>query len=329
MVTRCLQASIFRSEPNLKYKPAYFCHQCKKISHNVETLLLVEDFASRSFCSDACIVQFFSPLINHYEKEEKEIRKSLTFNKESCLIFRENSYYIQKTLENPIEVWENISELGEKLYVYVARHEEEDFPFWMVMILYLYHKVPSFVFFQTVTNSPEVLDQYRRGHKIENIPEFFAKRFEEKKVTVEAVESESPATPKNNEVQVELTNEMMDQLEQKKSMLLAHLLSNRKESDINFENFYLYEKNVPLTIESPDEIYTYQDDEGDELLVYLRGFQEASVSFYFVVICNKLDVKTQSSEDEVIYPILAFPTLDATLAKLYCHGEKLSGGLKN
>lgn len=290
-------------------------------------MLLVEDFASKSFCSDACIVQFFTPLINYYEKEEKEIRKSLTFNKESCLIFRENSYYIQQTLEHPQEVWENVSELGEKNYVYIARHEDQDFPFWMVMILYLYHKVPSFVFFQTVTNSPELVEQYRRGQKIENIPEFLSQKAVDK--AKPSPEGEAPSTQNPNEVQVELTPEMVDQLEQKKSMLLAHLLSNRKESDIAFENYYLYEKNVPLTIESPDEIYTYQDDEGDELLVYMRGFQEGSVSFYFVVICNKLDVKTKSSEDEVIYPILAFPTLDAALAKLYCHGEKLSGGLKN
>lgn len=294
----------------------------------------MEDFANRSFCSDACIVQFFSPLINHYEKEEKEIRKSLSVNKESCSMFRENSFYIQKTLEHPHEVWENVSEIGEKLYVYITRHEEEDFPFWMVMILYLYHKVPSFVFFQTVTNTPELVNQYRRGNQIENLPEFFAKRLQSKSAEPGVVE-EAPANPNPNpnEVQVELTQEMMDQLEQKKSMLLAHLLSNRKESDITFENFYLYEKNVPTTIESPDEVYTYEDDEGDELLVYLRGFQESSVSYYFVVICDRLDVKGQhteeNSEDEIIYPILAFPTLDATLAKLYCHGEKLSGGLKN
>lgn len=316
----------------MKYPPVYFCHQCKKLSHNVETLLLVEDFANRSFCSDACIVQFFSPLINHYEKEEKEIRKSLTVSKESCLMFRENSFYIQKTLEQPQEVWENTSELGEKLYVYMARYEEEDFPFWMVMILYLYHKVPSFVFFQTVTNSAELMAQYRRGKQIENLPEFFAKRFDPNKPVASEAGGE-PVSQNQNEVQVELTQDMLDQLEQKKSMLLAHLLSNRKESDITFENFYLYEKNVPVTIESPDEVYTYQDDEGDELLVYLRGFQESSVSYYFVVICDRLDVKGQhteeNSDDEIIYPILAFPTLDAKLAKLYCHGEKLSGGLKN
>lgn len=287
----------------------------------MESVLIVEDFAMKSFCSDSCIVQFHAPLITHYEKEEKEIRKKHNTTRESCFVNKENPHYIQKTLENPKEIWEDINELGEKLYVLFARHEDKDFPFTMIVVTYLYQKVPSFVFFQTATNSEVIMEEYRRGTKIEDVKGFLQK---------DPGEEGEQETKSGNEVQVELPQEEVDSLERKKSALLAELLTRRTNADIPFENFYLYDPYIPSTIESPDEIFSYEDDEGDELFVYLKGHSQAGVSFYYIVICTKLEMnQKENSHEEVLFPILSFPTLDGKLTKLYCVGEKISGNLKN
>ncbi|MFZ4713597.1 MAG: hypothetical protein ACOYL6_07795 [Bacteriovoracaceae bacterium] len=276
----------------------------------------------KSFCSDGCIVQYHSQLITHYEKEEKDIRKFLTLNKEACFVFKENSHYIQKTLEKPQEIWEDVNELGEKVYFFFAHYDEKDFPFTMIIITYMYQKIPSFVFFQTVTNSEEILNEYRRGEKVSDIPKFFEKEHGE------AQESEKPRS--NNEVQVELTQVEMDSLERKKSSLLAELLQKRLPSDIPFENFYLYDVYIPSTIDVPDEVFSFDDEEGDELFVYLKGHAQGGVTFYYIVLCTKLNMNQKdNTQEEVLYPILSFPTLDGKLYRQYCRGEKISGNLKN
>jgi hypothetical protein len=300
----------------------YFCHHCKKITTNVESLLLIEDFAMKSFCSDGCIVQYHSPIISHYEKEEKEIRKKLNMMKESCFMFKENSHYIQKTLEKPQEVWEDVNELGEKVYFFFSTFDDKDFPFTMIIVTYLYQKIPSFVFFQTVSNSEDFIKEYQRGHKVEKLTEFFDKK--------DLNSEDKTKERKSNEVQVELTNDEMEGLERKKSALLADLLQKRLPSDIPFENFYIYDSYAASTIENPDEIYAFKDIEGDLIYVYLKGHIQSGISFYYIVLCTKILMnQKETSHEEVLYPILSFPTLDGKLSRPYCKGEKISGNLKN
>lgn len=270
-------------------------------------------------------MQFFTPIINYYEKEEKDLRKKLLLNKESCLMFKENGFYIKKTMESPQEIWEDINEVGERIYILISKFDDEDFPFWMIMICYLYEQVPSFVFFQTVSSSEDFLNEYRRGAKLDSSMQLGPKNIQE----VEGVEAkEEVEKDKDNQVQIELSQEMMTSLEQKKSVLLADLLTKRKPSDIPFETFHVYEGYVPSTIENPDEVYKDEDEDSDEYFVYLKGHQHAGVSFYHVVLGIKLDVN-QANNDDVIYPILSFPTLDGDLVKSYCQGEKVSGQLRN
>jgi hypothetical protein len=280
-------------------------------------MLLVEDFSRLTFCSDPCIQQFYNHLILYYEKEEKDFRKKLSLSKESCFIFKENQLYVQQTLEQPQEIFEVINDVGHKSYTFLRRFEDEDFPFFMIMKLFLYQKVPSFVFFQTVTNVSEVLDFYRVGEKVDNIEDFFQLTTREEK------------EPGPNEIQVEMPQKELDDLERKKSTLLADLLMKRSTTDIPFENFHLYEPFIPSTIDNPDEVYSFNDEEGDEILVYLKGHIQSGVSFYYIVLCKNLELDKQDQNQEVLFPILAFPTLDGKLTRYYCQGEKLSGNLKN
>lgn len=280
-------------------------------------MLLVEDFSRLTFCSDPCIQQFFQHLINYFEKEEKDFRKKISLSKEACFVFKENTLYVQQTLENPQEVYEDTNDVGQKFYTYIRRFEEEDFPFFMVMKLFLYQKVPSFVFFQTVTNVEEVLEFYRQGVKIENLEEFFQ------------LQSKIEKEPGPNEIQIEMPQKEMDDLERKKSALLADLLIRRSNTDIPFENFHLYEPYVASTIENPDEVFTFEDEEGDDLLVYIKGHSQSNVSFFYIVLCKNLEIPQKDISQDVLYPILAFPTLDGKLTRHYCQGEKLSGNLKN
>jgi len=60
-----------------KTEPIYFCNQCKKIITALEDLLFVEDGVSRGFCSEKCIEQFFMPIVQYFEKMEKNLRSLL------------------------------------------------------------------------------------------------------------------------------------------------------------------------------------------------------------------------------------------------------------
>ena len=115
-------------------------------------------------------------------------------------------------------------------------------------------------------------------------------------------------------------------VEQKKSILLAELLENRRPEDIPFEKFHLYDHFIGPTLEHPDQIFKTKDEDGDELLVHRKNIKGHPVEFAYLVIAVLVE---KANGRPSIVPIISFPTIDNNLATAYCQGVLVNRFLPN
>ncbi len=306
--------------PIVARKPFYFCFNCKKIVHSLEDLYVVEESLKRTFCSDGCVVQFFSSVIAFLEQEEKGLRAQLNLSKEECLKYLDEKEFVDKTLMTPDEIWVDINDMGEEHYYLIKKFTQDSDEFHMIITCFFYKGTPSFVFFQTVTSNEKLLKQYKVGQELKehNLGSPLAN---DQQPTKSAIAGDIVDNIIND---LPLDAGELQAIELKKSIYLAKLLEHRKSSDIDFEHFPLYDKFFPNTIEFPDEVYEGTDDDDDNVKTYIKFHQESGVMFYYVAICMSLE-----QENEIILPILAFPTLDPKLLEKYQIGEKTAGTVLN
>lgn len=79
-------------------------------------------------------------------------------------------------------------------------------------------------------------------------------------------------------------------------------------------------------MDNPDEIFEEKDREGDKLFYYLKTFVDNRLGNFFYVV---ISMKNKDANEEVLYPIISFPTNDYNLFNQYRHGDKKLGVIKN
>ncbi len=272
-----------------------------------DTLMLVEEEASRCFCSEDCIMGFYGPRNDYFDLNAQRIRAELKLpEKDKLLQYKNSEEKIKQTLEEPDEVWEQENEVGEVYYTHLKEFKVGTSSFWMIIICFHFQEEPSYIFLTEVTNSKELVNYYRSEE------EFSLIQYE--------ADNEPP--------ELEIPTEILESVELKKSNFLALLLQSRDESDIEYEKFFLYEKNTVTTLEDPDEIFKHRDEENDTLLTYVKSFPEDNGNFFYIVVCMKVDLDS-SADDDVLIPIISFPSTDPNLYMKYATGERISGNIKN
>lgn len=284
-------------------RPLYYCSECKTVVSDLDRLLFIEAETTKGFCSEKCIEDFYNPLIAHFEKCEKKIREELSLSHEVIRSSLDDKELIEAVIASPNEVWENRNELKECLYTYI-RHFED---YSAVVIATVYNEEASFVFFRTLTKSKALLDEFRSSDKTQRqaLPAEEEREFSEEDMA------------------------FMQELENKKSRLLADLLVKRKDHDIPFEEFSDYESCFQDCLETPDEIFETKDKEGDTFFIYIKSFLRGSKTFFYIISCLKRK-DTETPEDVHIFPVLAFPTIDMNLVRDFRNGSKIAAGpLKN
>lgn len=260
---------------------------------------MVEDGSPRVFCTEKCIEDFYRPLVHHYQKVEKDLRAEYGLPREEFAEFASKPEILERAFLKPDEIWCLKNDLGEEVYSFIARLEN----FSVIILCLVFDHRPSFIFLTSATADPRLIREFQIGAKVRNIETFHEKAKEE-----------------TGSLQID--QETISILESKKSSLLATLLERRLPSDIPFEQFTTYEQFYRETLEKPDEIYKWQDNEGDELYSYIKVHDSDGISFYYVVICvGRLAAQ--------LLPILSFPTLDPGLYNNYKKGTLVSGKLKN
>lgn len=291
----------------MSFQAPYFCSECKKVTTKIEDLLFVDDSICRYFCSEKCVEKHFMPMVKQVEKQDEKARQALKHEPNDTKAVQ-NQNYIRLCLERPEEIWCTKNELGEEYYTFITKlgKDQTQTPLYLYLICLIYQKKPSFIFFIGSTHDQKLLNHYRQGESIKDIEAYLA---------------DIPLTPESMGASEEM-------LEAKKSRLLAELLEKRLPSDIPFEDFLLYDKNIATTLESPDEVYAYKDIDQDQIYVYFKALSENKRTYFQIVLALMLDHETSEIHD-VVVPILSFPTLDPELYKNYQKGKQLSGNLKN
>ncbi|MBC7538300.1 MAG: hypothetical protein H7281_05740 [Bacteriovorax sp.] len=285
-------------------KPLYYCTECKVILPTLDKLLFVEDNSTKGFCSEACIEDFYIPLIRHFESIELDVRKNLGIEEEKINYNFSDKQLVDEILSSPSEVWKASNELEEEILTYIKHYSD----FSGVVICKIYNGEASFVFLTTTTKSRQFLAEIRAGEKIDNT-----------------------LNTDKGDISEEFSEEdfnFMQLLENKKSILLAELLVKRKDDDISFEDFTLYESCFPETLENPDEVFESRDKEGDSFFVYIKSYIKELDNYFYIISCLKRKDAGDSPEVSV-FPVLAFPTNDLELYSEFRAGKRIAGHLKN
>lgn len=285
-------------------KELYYCSECKKIIEEIEDLYFVEDGTPRGFCSESCIEKFYADIVKHFEKLINDKKEELKLDENSLAKYHEDPHLIDQLLKDPTEIRRIENQLKEEYFVFFKNVKDSDV--WLVATCFVFNYRPSFILSLDATKSEDLLKFYRQGEKVEDMEPF-----------------------KQSESENVMEQEVLEEIEQKKSKLLADLLTMRKDTDIPFESFPLYEDFFDVTLHDPDEMYSHEDEEGDEIVVCIKAHDKDGVSFYYFVLCIHVGDKVENVDSNAIFPVLGFPSLDGNIYKNFQVGRKISGQLKN
>jgi len=290
----------------------YFCNFCRTKIEKIELVQFVEEHSDRGFCSEKCIMDFYRPYMNALEEEESLFRHELNLaNEEELLEYLASDHHMQAALSYPSEIWVYLDDLDQTFYTHILKIDEGN-AYFIIICSYV-ENGPSFVFYRTATVSLDLLSKYKRGDLRSDI-----------------IEGQVRKNDQNLSKDLKIPTEVLEEVELKKSHLLAEMLNIRKEIDISFEKFYLYDSYMGQSFEFPDEIYEYRDDDGDKLHIYLKSIKSDENSFYYIVINFAYEYLSEDGLNKlVLIPIIGFPTIDKDIYTHYCLGNKLNQTLKN
>jgi hypothetical protein len=296
-------------------KKLYFCASCRKSVNKIEELLFVEE-SDRGFCCEDCIVDFYTPYMEFFDKEEINLREQLGLvPSEVDIGLYQDKELFEKVLYTPDEIWLEKSELNEKYHTHILKIDNNNY---FILTASYYESEPAFVFFKTITNSLELVKMYRRGEKIDphlEKTDDFQGHNSEKHEEVEVLD------------EVQLPAEIIEDIELKKSEHIALLLERRKESDIDFEKYPLYDDYLSLTLEDPDDEFHGEDEAGDNIMTFIKSFKKSEDAFFYIAICLQVDIP--GTDEVALLPVLSFPSNDDDLYTFYAVGNRKNNRITN
>lgn len=302
----------------------YYCSECKRVVKSLEDLLFIEERSHKGFCSESCIEDFYLPLIRYFELLENKLRFKHNVSNEFLGAEVSESCF-EDIILKPDEVYKKSNELNESFFSFIKNYGDKS----IVIVASVYNFEPSFIFLTLQTSSTQLINEFRFD---ENVTLWYLQSSE---VFIQTNHGEvmgqseemSPDQSADDNEDADLL--FMQHLESKKSKILAEILMKRKDDDISFEDYTDYDFCFQDTLDLPDEVFEYKDNEGDILFFYLRSFNSGlnlSSSYTYVIIA----IKQKNDQDKVnVYPVLAVPTTDMELCQEFRKGIRLTGALKN
>ncbi len=308
-------------EKRIPIFPVYYCTNCREIaaeSREGPLLLYVEDRQDRGFCSEECIEEFFSPLVDSFsEYFDSQIDPQDIAKKEG-----RDPEKVESLLSTPDEIYFYETLMRERFFFYIKHFDG----FFMAAVSFVFDRRPSFVFFHEAYHKEEHCDLFRKGEKLS--PKVLEEYLKSAQNLNLAVEEERGELHESEEF-IELDNEKIEALEQKKSVILAELIEKRKNSDIEIEKYPLYQEFLAPTLKDADEIFNFSGDEQFAgIHTYVKAFEQEGTSFYYIALVHHVEEDLES-RTRALFPIFSFPTLDPDLYRFFCRGEAILGHVKN
>jgi len=271
------------------------CSHCKSHIEDVNKSIIVDEHRPTPFCSEKCVDTFYQSEIEHFKEQERDLRRDLQYFDTILIDEKIKESYLKETLKDPAEIWEDTNPLGDKYYYLLKEFPyDEHGTFHFIIVCKVFNSKPSFILHYTLGQDLKFISFYRTSKKIKGAePE---NGFEKEKMVI--------------------PQEILNEIQVLRSEYFAQMLERRKESDIKYEYFPLYEKFLKETLDSPDEVY--EQDENDTIIStsVKSAYLNESAFFYYVI-----GMKIKEVDNEVVLPIFSFPTTDLDLCKFFNRGE--------
>lgn len=284
---------------------SFECVQCTREINDPAKALFVEEENGRVFCSEKCIVEFFSPEITRLEEKYFNLlRRSHDFSGDE----REKLSYLRwNALEHPDEIWCEKTVSGDLRYTLIGEYEHEgDDPqaasikVWCVCITLLLRGEPSFLYLAFVSRDPELVNEFKIGEKIT-----LEKPAQDKKTTASAA-SESEEEPEEKIPYDGLATPWT-----REETLIAETVQERTSDDIQYEDFSKYDHCVEATLQAPDEVWRR-----DSHYHFLKRYANDPLPYWYVIVAK------ETEQDDQLEIVDAFPTRDENLASKFRVGSQ-------
>ena len=279
------------------------CVKCEKAIAAVDQALFVEEEVGRYFCSEPCIVGFFTPEI---EKLEREYGKHVSAHDLTSAERERFAHLRWMTLETPGEVWKEKVKSGDDRYTLIGEYHPEQKPVWAVAICLMLRGDPSFLYLAFVTSDRHLVEVFRRGEQMRIVKNSDEATVEKLHQRVATVSEEAPVVTETAHLAEPWTEA---------DSVRANLIKARKENDIPVEDFGFYQKCLEESLQTPNELWSYLPNTAKRIYHFLKKYDHDE-AFWYVVIAKDTTDETQ------IEIVDAFPTRDDSLVAMCRHGKK-------
>lgn len=256
----------------------------KKKSDDTDHQLVIDEARGWVFDDEEALYAFFKPSI-----EKVEIK---LFTEEVLEEMYEDE--LERTLEDPDEIWANFSVLEESYPVYLFFRKMKSEDVTQIAVCYCIEDEPTFIYTYFCLDDEKEIENLRSDNLIYDraIKEVFKG----------AIEGDSLS--EGDELSIGLYQAM---------------ITLRPDSDIKEEDFKAYIDLREESIEEPDEIWRSMDSYGNHLVYFIREYEdsESGENFFYVVIT----LEDKVSDSNVL--LFSFPTNEESLVERYRKGENL------
>ena len=291
------------------------CSSCHlKLTHHSRALF-VEEELGRLFCSEDCIVKFFSTEIKKLEEEYKS-RVSIfdlsPAEKEALAHLR------WSTLSQPDESWKENSPTGDCLHYLIREYPRDSQEnstgtrVWCVCICLFLRGEPSFLFLAFLTRDESLVNLYRKGERV--------KRDQKQSIngSMNGVSNQAPMDT-SRPMLVDGLAEAWTADE----TIRAQLSQQRRADDIPQQEYELYQSCLEETLQTPDEVWSTQLQGEDSLKLYyfIKFYPGEDPSIWYIIVAR------DTEDQEQIEILDAFPTRDSLLVENYRTGIQEVGAM--
>lgn len=265
----------------------------KKKSADQKELIVIDEKGGLIFESEAALFGYFNPFIEQFEKEYQSRRHDSDFSDDEQI---ELEHYLEITLDEPDEVWQDSDKTKEfPVYYFIRRIEEEgeSFRYIAVACLNQEEEYPTFVFSHFPTRDSQMVAAYQKGEPV----------YDKNVESAQTGSIDGDAIAEGDPVAVGLYLSMM---------------KVRSEKDIPESEFKKFSDLREQTIEDADEIWKKTDINGNILVTFIKDFTDHELGdIHYLVV-------TQEDESAAVHALLySFPTNDLSLVDRYRQGENL------
>jgi len=248
--------------------------------------IVIDSSKGLVFDSEQELYSHFENEIHSLESEFFQLRQDDDIQEAE---FDQYDGQLDRLLDDPDEVWEDISTLpNHRIFIYLRRFEDD---VTHIAACYLTDSTPSFVYLHFPTSNDALAERYRRGQLV----------FQRSHSDAPLGAIEGDALHEGDELATGLY----------KAMMLV-----RSDKDIPESDFHDHSHHREETLEDADEIWRSSDSLGNVLVSFIKEVGEDQEFFYVVVT-----IEDAPSGSHAL--LFSFPSRDKSLVDRYRHGENL------